>query len=155
MLEGDKAAPQARAGLDAQRFQELWLALARTPWKSLALVPVDPDGSSAEVAAGLADAGSQLSDGQVVVVAADPLDSSPSSNKALASRVASMRQGRGASQLLVALAPVIVQPLGAVIARRADAAVLCVRLGRSRLADTRRTIALIGEERVAGAIVVG
>jgi hypothetical protein len=148
----EKPAAQER-GFGARRFHELWLTLSRTPWKSLVLVPVDPDGSSAELATGLANAGSHLSEGQVTLILDEALDS-PSAAKSISNRVVSMRQGGAPGHLLVALQSVTVQPLGVVIARKADVAVLCVRLGTSRLADARRTIALIGEERIAGAIVV-
>jgi hypothetical protein len=59
-----------------------------------------------------------------------------------------------AGQVVVAIQPVVVEPLGVAIAQAADAVVLCVELGRTRLKAARRTIELIGRERIAGCFLV-
>lgn len=59
-----------------------------------------------------------------------------------------------AAQLVVAIQPVVVEPLGVAIAQAADTVILCLELGKTRLAAARRTIELIGPERVAGAFLV-
>jgi hypothetical protein len=56
--------------------------------------------------------------------------------------------------VVVAIQPVLVEPLGAAIAQAADTVLLCIRLGKTRVADARRTVELIGQERVAGAFLV-
>jgi hypothetical protein len=56
--------------------------------------------------------------------------------------------------VVVAIQPVVVEPLGVAIAQAASAVVLCVALGRTRLASARRTVELIGAERIAGAYVL-
>jgi hypothetical protein len=55
--------------------------------------------------------------------------------------------------VIFALQPVVGEPLGAAMAAQADTVVLCVELGRTRAAAARRTIELIGRERVAGCII--
>lgn len=57
-------------------------------------------------------------------------------------------------QVVVALQPVVEEPLGVAIAHAADAVVLCMQLRRSRLSSARRTIELIGHDRISGAILV-
>jgi hypothetical protein len=55
---------------------------------------------------------------------------------------------------IIAVQPVVDDPLGIAIAQAADAVVLCVELGKTRMPAARRTIALIGAERVIGAVLV-
>jgi hypothetical protein len=59
-----------------------------------------------------------------------------------------------AGRVIVAIPPVVETPLGIAIAHAADAVVLCIRVGRSTIATTRRTIELIGPERVTGAFLI-
>lgn len=59
-----------------------------------------------------------------------------------------------AGQVIVSIQPVVVEPLGVAVAHAADAVVLCVRMGVARLEAARRTLELIGPERVAGAFLV-
>ncbi|MCI0571992.1 MAG: hypothetical protein L0Y66_14660, partial [Myxococcaceae bacterium] len=57
-------------------------------------------------------------------------------------------------QLIVAVQPVTVEPLGVLIAREADVVVLCIEMGHSRSEAVRRTTSLIGRERIAGCLVI-
>jgi hypothetical protein len=57
-------------------------------------------------------------------------------------------------QVIVAIPPVVVEPLGLAVARGADAAVLCIDVGRARLRDARRTVELVGRDRVMGCFLV-
>ncbi len=59
-----------------------------------------------------------------------------------------------AGQIVVAIQPVLVEPLGIAIAHAADAVVICIELGKTRTESARRTIELIGANRVAGAFLV-
>lgn len=55
---------------------------------------------------------------------------------------------------IIAIQPVVDEPLGVAIAQAADAVVLCVEMGRSGIAAARRTVDIIGAERVIGAVLV-
>jgi hypothetical protein len=57
-------------------------------------------------------------------------------------------------RVVLAIRPVAVEPLGIAIAQAADAVVLCLQLGKTRLGAARRTIELIGREQIAGACLV-
>jgi hypothetical protein len=59
-----------------------------------------------------------------------------------------------AAQLVVAIQPVVVEPLGVAIAQAADTVILCVELGKTRLESARRTVELIGPDRVIGAFLI-
>lgn len=55
---------------------------------------------------------------------------------------------------IIAIRPVVSDPLGIAIAHAADAVVVCVQLGASRIPAARRTIELVGPERIVGAFIV-
>lgn len=57
-------------------------------------------------------------------------------------------------QVVVAIQPVIVEPLGVAIAHAADAVVLCVKLGQTRMRSVRKTLELVGPARHVSAILV-
>lgn len=57
-------------------------------------------------------------------------------------------------QVIIAVRSVLEEPLGVAVAQAADAVVLCVEMGRSRLPSARRTLELVGPERVLGTFLV-
>jgi hypothetical protein len=57
-------------------------------------------------------------------------------------------------QVIVAIQSVERDPLGVAIAQAADATVLCIEMGASRGKAIRRTIELIGADRVLGAVLI-
>lgn len=59
-----------------------------------------------------------------------------------------------AGQVVVAIQPVVVEPLGVAIAQAADAVILCLELGKTRIDAARRTMELIGPDRIAGAFLL-
>jgi hypothetical protein len=142
---GTEAVVTSRSAPD-QELEELWLVLSVRPWRSLVLVPADPSGSTAQLARSLAAAGDALGDEPVTAKA----EGEPEPGAALALVDGGARPGRA----IVAIPPVVVQPRGVVLARRADAVVACVEQGRTRLADVRRTLELIGRERFLGCVLV-
>lgn len=172
--------PAARA--EVREIQELWFVLARQEWTSIVLAPAHPDGSAEEIARSLADVGKHLSDYPVTAITVKLLG--PGSARALAAlaqHVQRDRERRGfrprvvdvnetnaetepidddgnvvapAGQLIVAIPPVVVEPLGLAVAHAADKVVLTVDVGKTRMDDARRSIDLIGRERIAGCFLV-
>jgi hypothetical protein len=69
-------------------------------------------------------------------------------------------QGEGGSmvasgaRLIISIPPVVAEPLGLATAHNADLVVVCLELGRTRLASARRTLDLIGRDRVAGCFLI-
>jgi hypothetical protein len=53
---------------DGRDYLQLWISLASREWGSLVVIPADRDGSTAEIASGLANIGQQLSYGAVTAV---------------------------------------------------------------------------------------
>jgi hypothetical protein len=135
--------------------QQLWFMLARSRWRSIALVPADEGGSTAALAASLAEVGRQLREGAVTALQLPRLDYITASG--IADAIAAAGRGEGVPenlQVIIALPPVLDDPLGVAIAHAADAAVLCVDMKRSRLKSARRTIELVGRERFVGSILL-
>jgi hypothetical protein len=58
------------------------------------------------------------------------------------------------ARLVIAIPAVVSEPLGLAATQLADAIVLTVEIGRTKIADAQRTIDLIGRERIAGCFLV-
>jgi hypothetical protein len=55
---------------------------------------------------------------------------------------------------IIAIDPVVLNPDGIPVALSADAALLCVELGRADITSARRTVQLIGREHFIGCVIV-
>jgi len=159
---GDGAGPTGPdvaelADLAGREYQELWFTLAHRPWRSTVLVPAEPGLSADEVAVALASIGRHLGFTAVSALVAEQLDFASVAH--LTSRVAAPSQSShpavagSTAQLIVSIPPVVVQPLGVAVARAADLVVLCVTMGDTRVSDVRRTIELVGRERIGGCVI--
>ncbi len=173
-----------------REYQELWFAMARLHWASIVLVPADHGGSAADVAAALAEVGTQLRETPVTAVVASRMDYAAA--RALAELQPRLLEGRtwpGAIEVasrpipedvagagpppratarpvrdakllpplgraIIAIQPVVDEPLGVAVAQAADAVVLCIEMGKTRVPAVRRTIEIIGADRVVGAVLV-
>lgn len=172
---GDGASPR-------RDHQELWFSMARLPWASLVLVPADHGGSAAELATALAQVGTRLRDTPVTAVVANRTDFESARALAefqprlrdgnpwpTAIEVSSTPVAPAASQqpgppvreavpmpplgrAIIAIQPVVDEPLGVAIAQAADAVVLCFERGKTGISSARRTIEIIGRERIIGAV---
>ncbi len=139
-------------------YQELWFALSQEPWRTVVLVPADPGVSTVHIADALGDVARWLREPPATIVTmSDPLAYIEATQ--LGPRIPLEDQGgtgrsAASGKVIVAVQPVVVEPLGLAVTRTADAVVLCIEKGRSRLASVRRTIELIGRERISGCIFV-
>lgn len=59
-----------------------------------------------------------------------------------------------AARLIISIPSVVSEPLGLATTQRADVIVLCIHMGQARMADARRSLELIGRERIAGCFLV-
>jgi hypothetical protein len=164
-----KAGPLARresVALDRPRtlrdleIEGLWFTLARMPWRSLVLVPTDDGASAVEVAAALADVGRRLRSGPVTFLLLSGAMDYAAAGKIVqavggrrdAARPEDRQQGEG--RLLIAIPPVVTEPLGLAVTEVADAVVLCVQRGASRVRVAERTVELVGRDRIVGALML-
>jgi len=149
-----------RESAAAPEMQELWFSLAHHPWSLLVLVPASEGGSTAAIATRLADVGRRLREVPVTfLIMADTIDY-PTAGRIVKALGAATRQDASpedvpASKVVVAIPSVISEPLGLVVAKAADLVVLCIEKGKTALPSARRTIRLIGRERIAGSLLVG
>ena len=172
-----EAEPQSD-GAVLQALQELWFVLAQRRWSSLVIVPAGEEGSASELARTLAEIGKNLSDVPVSAVSVRLL--APGSARALAALANHLRDGQRrlrsrdtievgpmhrndrdedhvgpiAGQVIVCVPPVVAEPLSLAVAQAADAVVLKIELGKTRMRDIRRSMSLIGRDRIAGCILV-
>jgi len=171
----EPAAP-APAMLEGREFVELWLKLAQDDWTSMLLVPADPSGSTAALARALAETGQRLSFCQVTAITLSALEFGSALALADLAQHAERERRRatpadaavdGAPQatteamvvapparLIISIPSVIAEPLGLPAAHQADGVVVAVRVDHTLTAHVKRTIELIGRERVRGCVLV-
>lgn len=157
-----------------RQLEALWLVLARTTWRSLAIVSAHADGSTEDVAQALAIVGKRLSNSHVSAVSVKALG--PRSALALAT-LANHLRGQGPAepgtpdsrdvpvrinrwsqrhhapahrQVIVSVPAVVSEPFSLMVAQAADGVLLGVELGRTSTKDLKRTVDLVGRERIAG-----
>jgi hypothetical protein len=85
-------------------------------------------------------------DANIVDVSARTTDGGSSGTQALALAPS--------ARLVISIPPVVNEPLGLAVAQFADAVVLTIHLGKTRLSEARRTIELIGRDRIVGCFIV-
>lgn len=147
-----KGEPKAKAQAAASPsnvidWERLWLAIQRSSWMSIALVPIGEGIPTVRIAAALADVGRQHLGGKIVVD--DATRVSLSTLQASLSELIDR-----ADRAIVALSPLSESPAGIEIARAADAVVLCIALGDSTIAEAERIVRDVGREHVIGAVIV-
>jgi len=85
-------------------------------------------------------------------------DAGPDRNERALMKVSPMSEGRSleltAPRLIISIPPVLTNPLGLATAYNADLVVVCVELGQTHIASARRTIDLVGRDRVAGCFLI-
>lgn len=137
-------------------FQSLWFSLSKFPWRSLVVVPVDDDGSAAGVATALAGVGKRLRPGPTTfLIMTRPIDY-PSAEKfvaMVASRGVPSDHSSTVAKVIISVPPVIVEPLALAVTEAADAVVLTIRKGVTRLIDADRTAEIVGRDRVVGCVL--
>jgi hypothetical protein len=157
-----------------EQMHELWLRLAKRPWTSLAVIPVDSQSSTQDLAFSLADAGTELSDLPVSAITTNALDAGAArALAALAQRVNERQRrlpespdasgGRGEhftglhhlpkGKLIVSVPAVTGEPVTLAVAHTVDLVVLAIQVGKTKVRDIKRTIEQIGKDRIAGCIL--
>jgi hypothetical protein len=138
--------------LDDVPSQLLWLATQRRAWRSLAVLGASKEVPTLHVANMLAKLAWWYR-GQ---------PSSVADFRDLSLRLVEYQLGDVASQLergpvtvVIALRSIFENPTVVPVSRAVDAAVLCVQLGVTKIADSRKTVEAIGREKFLGTIVVG
>jgi hypothetical protein len=141
-----KAPPLA----DDPKTQSLWIALQRRPWRSLAVVAASKGIGTLKVANDLAKIAWWYT-GQPTCV----FDMRDLSLRLLEHQLRDMGgQLKGGERVFIALRSSAENPTAVPLARAADLAVLCVRLGATDAKSAERTLDAVGRDRFIGTILV-
>ena len=146
------AGPQRSLALHP--LKQVWLQL-RGSWSWLAVVPGEPDLSTADFAHALSQVGTGLSAEPVGFIEASEVDLE--SGSWLIGRLGGGEadETRSPARTLVSLANPIENPFALPLTQAADGVILCVRRGRTPIASIRETIAAVGADHVVCSVVVG
>jgi hypothetical protein len=124
----------------------------------LALVPGDSGASAKDIAASLVSVGRVLHESVTSLAPVDTLDYVPAAELLLSTgattRATGPRAVKPPEKIIAALPSVISDPLGLQVVTAADMVVICVEIGRTRMSSLRRTIELVGRERIAGCLLI-
>ena len=140
-----------------REYQELWLALARKSWRSLALV-AEREESASEITNALGEVARMLDERVSFFAPIDVLDYVSvagifsAANANFAADIP--RPVKAPVRSIAILPPVVRNPLALKVATAADVVVICVEIGKTRLSAVRRTLELIGRDRVAGCVLI-
>ena len=132
-------------------WQQLWFNVLQRDWSSLVIVPAQPNVSVLPAARALVAVGRLYHQRPVHLIEAEAAE--PAATGFIISS-ATHRVAAG-EQVVIAVDSPLSQPVAIPISRAADAALLLVPLGRTRLAWARKTLDCIGRERFIGSITVG
>jgi hypothetical protein len=147
--------PPVPAPLPGFELQELWFSTLRAEWSSLAVVPAHAGGSAYEIARALAEVGTRHRGSPVRLVKADAEDLLQTAQLVdNLSRSAAQTTVRRGGAVIVAMEPVVKNPLGMAVALAVDAILVTIELGVTDLASARRTIELLGRDRLLGCVVI-
>jgi hypothetical protein len=131
-------------------WQRLWLTTLRTPWRSLALVPIGPGIPTLRIAASLAEVGRHHPSGTILAH-----DATEVSLATLTSELSALcDRARRTDRSVVALPPLLASPAGIALARAVDALILCISLGESTVAEAEQVLAEVGRDRVLGSVII-
>jgi hypothetical protein len=168
-----------KPALHSRELQELWFATRRRKWKSLVVVPASPGSSVLQIAQALGEVGSAIRMSPVELVNAEGMDldrlamlvreisgeakagvkaevhasvwtSGPAGASPAGKDVAAARAGPAERATIIAIEAVAENPLILPLALSADAVLLCVEVGRTKLDEARHTADLIGRDRIIG-----
>jgi hypothetical protein len=131
-------------------WQKIWLAIQGRDWRSLAIIPASRGLSTLHVAQALVDVGWQHR--------GLPIGLADLRNVTLPYIDAVIDEVRahvyGGERVLIALGSVFENPATVPIAQAADCALLCINLGKTKIAGAEETMQQVGRPRFLGSIVV-
>ncbi len=132
--------------------QELWFAVHKGDWTSLAVLPAEPGCPTLPVARVLAEVTALHRGKPPLVLTGETLDLAGSAN--LVTQLRLHHATDPEDTVLVPLGPLSAFPAGVAVARAADAALLVVELGRTHLRAAREAVELVGRDKFLGYVVL-
>ena len=142
--------PDAVNVWDDVRLQKLWLGVERREWRSLAVLGASKSLETVEIAELIAQLAWRYR-GQPSSV----YDLRDLTMRLVDYEVREMQaQVDSGTRLVVALRSIFENPTATLIAKQADAVLLCIALGETNFKAAAETIAAVGRDRVLGSIVL-
>lgn len=156
--------PGSALAIPSREVAELWFSLLRAKWTSLALIPAHPGGTALPLARQLARVGALHRGRAPRVISAEGLglteiaqitiDMTQGSRWTMSGNNVGQHDVAENGLVIVALEPIVTNPLGTAIALSADAVLLCIEIGVTTIESARHTIEQIGLERFIGSVVI-
>jgi hypothetical protein len=140
------------AGIPALGLQQLWFQLQRREWFSLALIPADEETSALDFARPLYEVGRLALGERLRLIDAREVELSRTAELIL--DITGAAATRSGERVLVTVQSVLSNPAGVPLALAADAALLCVELGKSSLGGVHQTVEIVGPARFIGCITL-
>jgi len=134
----------------ATELQRLWFATLQRAWGSLVVVPAHPGAPAHDVAYALAEVGSAHRGKAVSFLSAEGLDVAHASRLIIEMTT---RVAQGGVVVVLVDCP-LTNAASIPIALAADAALLCVELGKTDIAAGQEVVQLLGVERFLGTVTV-
>lgn len=134
-------------------WQRLWLTLDHMPWRTLAIVPGGagaPPDLTLTIAVTLSRTG--MSHVGAPILVADGTQVPLNQLNAFLADVRACCDG--GERVIIALSAVSESPTTAAMAKAADAAVMCIMLGRMRSSDASKSIKAIGASKFVGSVII-
>jgi hypothetical protein len=155
--EDSPAQDPAWAGIPSLSMQQLWFSLQRREWSTLVAVPADRDMSVMDFGRPLYEVG-RLAMGEKLRLV-DARDVKLTRTAPLILEMTGGGSTRGPAgqtgeRVLVLIESVLSHPSGVPVALAADAALLCVEMGKTSIAAARETVRIVGAQRFLGCITL-
>jgi hypothetical protein len=145
-------------GVPSLSMQQLWFAIQRLEWASLVIVPADGNSSAIDFGKPLYDVGHLAMGDRLRLLDARDVKLDKTAPLILDMTGASRPHAAGPQQrgerVVVMIESVLAAPSAIPVALAADAAILCVELGKTSLAGARETIQILGSQRFVGCITL-
>ena len=145
------------AGIPSLSLQQLWFSLQRREWSTLVAIPADRNQSVMDFVRPLYEVGRLAMGDKLRLV--DARDVKLTRTAALILEMTGGGPARGpgavdAGRALVLIESVLSHPSGVPVALAADAALLCVEMGKTSIAAARETVQIVGAQRFLGCITL-
>ena len=156
----DPAAPEPLpwVGIPPLSMQQLWFALQRLEWATLAVVPADGKSSAVDFGRPLYEVGRLAMGEKLRLLDARDVKLNRTAPMILDMTGANPASANGGTQwserVLVMVESVLTQPSAVPLVLASDAALLCLELGKTSLAAAEETLQLLGKQRFVGCVLL-
>ena len=145
------------SGIPPLSMQQLWFSLQKLQWSSLLILPAGPDWSSLDFGRPLYQVARLAMGPRVRLLDARGVKLTRTAPLILDMTGASPDRASGSEsgeRVLVLLDSVLSHPSGVPVGLAADAAILCIELGKTTLAHAQETLRLVGAQRFVGCVTL-